>query len=75
MSAERVWLRHADHGGVFHAPAEAVDALAELGWEPGEPPDEHNPVVAENLAAQAAQQEAAAAHAAKKSTSRAADKE
>jgi len=54
MSDERVWLRHTEHGGSFHAPAGAVDALADLGWVPADPPQEHNPVVAENLAAQAA---------------------
>jgi hypothetical protein len=32
-----------------------------MGWEPaGEPPEEHNPVVAENLAAQRAGRAAAA---------------
>lgn len=49
---ERVWLRHKDHGGTWHAPAGAAEAFADMGWEPGEPAEEFNPVVAENLAAQ-----------------------
>lgn len=54
MSDERVWLRHKEHGGAWFAPGGAVGAFAEMGWEPGEPLEELNPVVAENLAAQAA---------------------
>lgn len=54
MSDDRVWLRHKDHGDPFHCPAGAVEAWAEMGWVPGAPPEEDNPVVAENLAAQAA---------------------
>jgi hypothetical protein len=64
MSGDRVWLRHTEHGGAFHAPAEAVEAWAAMGWVPGEPPEEHNPAVAENLAAQAAAEREAAAQAA-----------
>jgi len=61
MSDERVWLTHPEHGGSFHCPAEAVEAWAEMGWEPAEsPPEEHNPVIAENLAARAAEEQARA---------------
>lgn len=67
MSDNRVWLRHKDHAGAWHAPAEVVEAWAEMGWIPGEPPEEHNPVTAEGLAAQlaAAEQSAAEEKAAK----------
>lgn len=61
MSGERVWLRHVEHGGAFHAPADVVEAWAEMGWVPGDPPEEPNPVVAENLAVQAAAAERARA--------------
>ena len=55
MSDDRVWLRHKEHGDYWHAPAGAVDAWADMGWEPSDPPAEPvSPVVAENLAAQAA---------------------
>jgi len=55
MSDERVWLRHTEHGGAFHAPVGAVEAWAQMGWVPGEPPPpEPDPAVVENLAAQAA---------------------
>ena len=61
MSDDRVWLRHKDHDGAWLAPAGVVDAWAEMGWVPGDPPEEHNPVTAEMLAAQqaAAEQQAA----------------
>lgn len=52
--SDRVWLRHPDTGGAFHCPAGAVPAWLELGWAPGDPPEETNPVVAELLAAQQA---------------------
>lgn len=55
MSVERVWLRHAEHGGYFHCPAGAVDDWLAQGWAVADgPPEEHNPVIAENLAARAA---------------------
>lgn len=45
---ERVWLTHPETGGWFHAPAGAVDAWTELGWQVAEePPPEPNPVLAE----------------------------
>jgi hypothetical protein len=63
-----VWLRHAGlpgeegHGGAFLCPDGAVADWKAMGWEPGEAPEEPNPVIAENIAAQkAAAQEAAAA--------------
>lgn len=67
MSDERVWLRHVGlegeegHGGAFECPAGAVDDWLAMGWAPGEEPEEHNPVVAENLAAQRAEAERLAA--------------
>lgn len=66
MTDDRVWLRHKDHEGAWHAPAGAVEAWAEMGWVPGDPPAEENPVVAELLAAQ----RAAAADAATPKSSR-----
>jgi hypothetical protein len=63
----RVWLRHVGlegedgHGGAFECPEEAVADWQAMGWEPGDPPEEHNPVVAENLAAQLAEAERLAA--------------
>lgn len=63
-----VWLRHAGlpgeegHGGAFLCPDGAVADWLAMGWEPGEAPEEPNPVVAENIAAQkAAAEEAASA--------------
>ncbi len=64
-----VWLRHVGlpgeegHGGAFLCPAGAVADWKAMGWEPGEAPEEHNPVIAENVAAQkaAAEEEAALA--------------
>lgn len=63
----RVWLRHVGlageegHGGAFECPEEAVPDWQAMGWEPGEAPEEHNPVIAENLAAQLAEAERLAA--------------
>lgn len=46
-----VWLKHPKSGGYFHCPVGAVEHMAELGWEPSEPPPEEvNPAVAEQLA-------------------------
>lgn len=59
MSDERVWLRKGD--GTFHCPAGAAADWQAMGWEPCDPPEEHNPVVAEMLAAQKAAAEQAAA--------------
>lgn len=56
MSEDRVWLTHPEHGGHFECPAGAVEAWTspELGWVPAESaPEEHNPVIAEALAARA----------------------
>jgi hypothetical protein len=50
MADERVWLHNSETGGYFHCPAEAVEDWAELGWQPSDPPDEPNPVVAERIA-------------------------
>lgn len=63
-----VWLRHVGlpgeegHGGAFLCPEGAVADWKAMGWEPGDPPEEFNPVVAENIAAQkaAAEEQAAA---------------
>lgn len=60
MSDERTWLRHPDTGGTFHCPAPALPEWVGLGWQPCDAPEEHNPVVAELIAAQAAAREAAA---------------
>jgi hypothetical protein len=64
---ERVWLTHPEHGGYFHAPAGAVEVWVDMGWVVADTgPEEHNPVIAEQLAwraEQAAQAEAAAASA------------
>jgi hypothetical protein len=64
MSDERVWLRHVGlagedgHGEAFLCPAGAVDDWRAMGWEvTDEPPEDPNPVVAENLAAQQAEAE------------------
>jgi hypothetical protein len=73
---EYVWLRHVGlpgedgHGAAFKCPVGAAADWKAMGWEPGDPPEEHNPVVAENLAAQqaAAEQAAADAKAAKAAT-------
>lgn len=69
-SDERVWLRHVGlagedgHGGVFACPAGAVDEWRAMGWEPADgPPEEPNPVVAENVAAQLAEAQRLAAQA------------
>lgn len=69
MSGDRVWLRNAEHDGTFHCPVEAVGTWQAMGWEPCDPPEEHNPVVAEMLAAQRAAAEQAAEEA-KPKTSR-----
>ncbi len=50
MSDEFTWLRHPETGGHFRCPTGAVDDMAELGWEPSDPPVEINPAVAEHLA-------------------------
>lgn len=50
MSDERVWLRHKETGGYFNCPAGVVDEWKALGFEPSEPPEEHNPVIAGRLA-------------------------
>jgi hypothetical protein len=48
---ERIWLKHKETGGYFHAPVSVVDVFEGLGWEPcEEPPAEANPVVAERVA-------------------------
>lgn len=62
MSDERVWLTHPEHGGHFHCPAGAVaDWTTSQGWVLADsPPEEHNPVIAENLAARRAQEQQAA---------------
>jgi hypothetical protein len=55
-----IWLRHVGlpgedgHGGAFLCPEGAVADWKAMGWEPGEAPEEPNPVIAENLAAQRA---------------------
>jgi len=59
---ERQWLRHGEHGGYFHCPAEAVADYVDLGWKAvDDGPVEISPVVAENLAAQEAARVAAEA--------------
>lgn len=63
MSDERVWLRHKDIERPFHCPVAAVNDWREMGWEPGEPPEEVNPVVAERIAWEAEQRAAAEADA------------
>jgi hypothetical protein len=76
--SESVWLRHAGlpgedgHGGAFLCPAGAVADWLAMGWELGDPPEEPNPVVAENIAAQkaAAEQAKAEAAAEKKATTK-----
>jgi hypothetical protein len=55
-----VWLRHVGlpgeegHGGAFLCPEGAVEDWKAMGWEPGAAPEEPNPVIAENVAAQQA---------------------
>lgn len=78
VADERVWLRNPETGGHFHCPADAVAewTTPDMGWvRAEEPPEEHNPVVAEALAQRRALAEQAAAEekAAKKSSSRKAD--
>jgi hypothetical protein len=64
VADERVWLGHAETGGHFYCPVEAVEDWLELGWQPSDaPPEEPNPVVAERLAWEAAQLAAQAAEA------------
>lgn len=56
MADERVWLKHPEHGGYFACPVEAVEAWTspEMGWQVADDePVEHNPVIAEALAARA----------------------
>lgn len=58
------WLEHVGtegsdgfdgHGGKWLCPSGAVAEWVAMGWQPcDDPPVEHNPVVAENLAAQQA---------------------
>lgn len=78
IAVERVWLRNPGTGGYFHCPVAAVEewTTPDMGWVPaGEPPEEHNPVVAEALAQRQAMAEQAATEekAAKKTSSRKAD--
>lgn len=47
MADDRVWLRHPETGGYFHAPEAAVDDWLELGWEPSGPRPEINHATAE----------------------------
>lgn len=71
-----VWLQHVGlpgedgHGGAFQCPEGAVQEWMAMGWEPCDPPEEHNPVIAENIAAQQAAAEEAAAEAKAAKTSR-----
>lgn len=64
-----VWLRHVGlagedgHGGAFLCPQGAVEHWKAMGWEPGEAPQEPNPVIAENIAAQQAEADRLAAEA------------
>lgn len=63
------WVRHRDTGGYWLCPDEALDEMADVGWEPTEAPAEPNPAVDERLAWEAEQKalrdaEAAAAPAA-----------
>lgn len=44
---EFTWLHHAESGGYFRCPTEAVEGWRENGWEPCEPPAEQNPATAE----------------------------
>lgn len=60
---ERVWLQHPEHGGYFACPAGAVEVWTspEMGWQLADnEPEEHNPVIAENLAAREEQARAEA---------------
>jgi hypothetical protein len=60
-----VWMRHVGlpgeegHGNPAQFDEAAVDDWRAMGWEPCEAPEEFNPVVAENLAAQKAAAEEA----------------
>jgi hypothetical protein len=65
---ERIWLYNAAIDGHFHCPADAVEAWRDLGFEPGDPPQEINPVIVPRLAQEQAAAEAAAAKAAPKPT-------
>ena len=48
---DRIWLHHAESDGYWHAPVEAVEQWAELGWAPCDaPPAEPNPTTAEYVA-------------------------
>jgi hypothetical protein len=68
-----VWLKHKEHGGYFHSPADAVGDMADLGWEPSDPPPPQiEATVAEQLAWRAEQ--AAAAEAEKKTSAKAKSK-
>jgi hypothetical protein len=64
-----VWLKHKEHGGYFNSPANAVDDMAELGWEPSDPPPPQVEATVAEQVAWRAEQEAAAAQAEKKSKS------
>jgi hypothetical protein len=52
------WLKHVGtegtpgHEGTWKCPDSAVETWLAMGWEPCDPPEEPNLVVAENLAAQ-----------------------
>jgi hypothetical protein len=71
--AEFTWLKHVGtegtpgHEGTWACPSSAVETWAAMGWEPCDPPEEPNPVVAENLAAQRAEADRLAAEEANKS--------
>lgn len=40
---ERVWMRHAEHGGRARFPAEVVELWQQMGWEPSDPEPPVNP--------------------------------
>lgn len=49
------WVRHAETGGYWRCPNEALDEMRLMGWEPSDAPPEPNPAIAERLAWEAEQ--------------------
>lgn len=73
IAMTHTWVRHAEHGGYWQCPTDALDAMADLGWQPVDPsevPPEPDPAVAERIAWEAAR--AAEAEKAESTSTRAA---
>jgi hypothetical protein len=58
MKSTHAWVRHAETGGYWRCPVGALEAMAEKGWQPSDPPAPRSPATADALAWRAAQQAA-----------------